>query len=140
MLDKAPIRPHDQTLRELLKNTRTIAVVGLSPKPVRDSHDVSAYIQRAGYRIIPVNPGQKEILGEKCYKDLGDIPHPVDMVNVFRRSEFIPPIAEAAIAIKAKSLWLQLGISHYEASTRAQAAGLVVVEDLCLKIEHKRLL
>ena len=139
-------RPADGTLKELLQNTRTIAVVGLSSKPQRDSHMVAAYMQRAGYRIIPVNPieaqkgAQSQILGQTCYPDLGSIPEPVDMVDVFRRSEFVPEVADQAIAIGAKSLWLQLGVRHDGAAQKAQQAGLVVVQDLCLKIEHARLL
>ena len=139
-------RPADGALKELLQNTRTIAVVGLSSKPQRDSHMVAAYMQRAGYRIIPVNPveakksAQSQILGQTCYPDLGSIPEPVDMVDVFRRSEFVPEVAEQAIAIGAKSLWLQLGVRHDGAAQKAQQAGLVVVQDLCLKIEHARLL
>lgn len=139
-------RPDDGALRELLQNTRTIAVVGLSNKPQRDSHLVAAYMQRAGYRIIPVNPieakkqAQNKILGQICYPDLGAIPEPVDMVDVFRRSEFVPQVAEQAMAVGAKSLWLQLGVRHDGAAAKARQAGLVVVQDLCLKVEHARLL
>lgn len=123
---------------EILKSCRTIAVVGLSSNKFRPSYDVSAYMQRAGYRIIPVNPQETEILGEQCYARLEDIPERVDCVNVFRRPEFVPEIADAAIAIGAKALWLQLGVVHDEAAERARAAGLLVVQDRCLLIEHRR--
>ncbi len=123
---------------EILNNCHVIAVVGLSSNKFRPSYDVSAYMQRAGYRIIPVNPLENQILGEKCYARLEDIPEPVDCVNVFRRPEFVPEIAEAAIAIGAKALWLQLDVVHDDAAERARAAGLMVVQDRCLLIEHRR--
>jgi predicted CoA-binding protein len=132
-------QPNDSVLKEVLQNTRTIAVVGLSNKPQRDSHMVASYMQKAGYKIIPVNPAVSDVLGETSYPDLEAIPETVDMVDVFRRSEFVAPIAEKAIAIGAKSLWLQLGVRHDEAAEKARQAGLVVVQDLCLKIEHARL-
>lgn len=132
--------PGDPETRGLLQKTRTIAVVGCSPKPQRDSHMVAAYMQDHGYRIIPVNPGQREILGQACYPNLEAIPEPVDMVDVFRRAEFVPEVARAAIKIGAKSLWLQLGIRHDQAAEEARQAGLTVHQDLCLKIEHGRLL
>ena len=116
-------------LRELLAATKTIAVVGASPKPERDSHKIATYLLDAGYRMIPVNPGQPEILGQKCYASLRDIPEPVDMVDLFRRAEDTPPIVEEAIAIKAKSVWFQLETTHDQAAARADAAGLVVVRD-----------
>ncbi len=123
---------------EILKSCRTIAVVGLSANKFRPSYDVSAYMQRAGYRIIPVNPQETEVLGEKCYARLEDIPEQVDCVNVFRRPEFVPGIADSAIAIGAKALWLQLDVMHDEAAERARAAGLMVVQNRCLLIEHRR--
>lgn len=123
---------------EILKSCRTIAVVGLSGNRFRPSYDVAAYMQAAGYRIIPVNPGESEILGERCYATLGEIPERVDCVNVFRRPEFVPEIVEAAIAIGAKAVWLQLEVVHAEAAERGRAAGLRVVEDRCLLIEHRR--
>lgn len=123
---------------EILKTCRTIAVVGLSANKFRPSYDVSAYMQRAGYKIIPVNPQETRILGEPCYARLEDIPEPVDCVNVFRRAEFVPEIADSAIAIGAKALWLQLDVVHDEAAERARAAGLLVVQDRCLLIEHRR--
>lgn len=123
-------------MKSLLQETKVIAVVGLSDKPSRPSYDVSRYMQAHGYKIIPVNPSCTEILGEKCYPDLKSIPVPVDMVNVFRKSEDCLPVAKAAVAIGAKSLWLQLGVINDEAHDFAQAHGLIVVMDKCLKIEH----
>ncbi len=117
---------------------KTIAVVGCSPKPERPSHYVSAYMQEQGYRIVPVNPGHKEILGETCYPDLASIPFPVDVVNVFRRpEEALEPIL-AAIAIKAKALWLQDGVYHEEGEAMARKAGLLVVSNDCLMRQRSR--
>ena len=124
---------------DLLKSTRTIAVVGLSPSPMRPSNGVSEYMKRVGYRIIPVNPNESAILGERSYATLEEIPEPVDMVNVFRRPEHVPAIVESAIRIGAKSLWLQEGVIHEEAAQRARDAGLEVVMDKCLLKEHRRL-
>ncbi len=129
----------DNTVREMLQEAKTIAVVGLSAKPQRDSHMVAAYLQKHGFRIIPVNPAESEILGETSYPDLEAIPEPVDIVDVFRRSEFVPEIARAAQAIGAKVLWLQLGVRHDQAADQARRAGLLVVQDRCLKVEHARL-
>src|ERR1041385_3093998 len=123
---------------ELLKSTRTIAVVGISSNPMRPSNGVSEYMKRAGYRIIPVNPNETEVLGEKCYARLEDIPEKIDMVNVFRRPEHVPEIVESAIRIGAKSLWLQEGVIHPRGAKRAQDAGLKVVMDKCLLKEHRR--
>ena len=123
-------------MKSLLQETKVIAVVGLSDKPSRPSYDVSRYMQAHGYQIIPVNPSCTEILGEKCYPDLKSIPVPVDMVNVFRKSEDCLPVAKDAVAIGAKSLWLQLGVINDEAHDFAQAHGLEVVMNKCLKIEH----
>lgn len=117
---------------------KTIAVVGLSPKPERASNDVSRYLMAQGYTIIPVNPGHEEILGLKCYPSLKDIPAPVDIVQVFRKAELTPPIAREAVEIGAKGLWLQLGISNKEAAEIAKAGSLHVVMDKCMKIEHGR--
>jgi predicted CoA-binding protein len=121
---------------QLFNRTRTIAVVGISDRPERPSHFVSLYMQQAGYRIIPVNPRYAEVLGQRCWPDLTSIPEPVDMVNVFRPSSDTPPIAREAIAIGAKSLWLQQGIFSLEAQEIALASGLQVVMDRCLKVEH----
>jgi predicted CoA-binding protein len=123
---------------QILVATKTIAVVGLSSNPMRASHDVAAYLKAAGYRIIPVNPNETEVLGEKAYARLEDIPEPVDIVDVFRRAEELPAVANSAIAIKAKVLWMQLGIENAAAAENARAAGLVVVENACLLVEHKQ--
>ena len=126
-------------IRSLLAAARTIAVIGCSADPGRDSHRVAAYLQRAGYRVIPVNPGFDELLGERCYRDLAAIPGEVeiDIVDVFRRSEHVPPVADQAIARGARALWLQLGITHPEAERGAAEAGLQVVSNRCLKVEHQ---
>lgn len=124
---------------ELLKKYRTIAVVGLSPNRMRPSNGVSAYMKAQGYRIIPVNPGHAEILGEKSYRRLEDIPEPVEIVNVFRRSEETGPVVDSAIAIGAKAVWLQEGISNDDAASRAAKAGLEFVQDLCILKEHSKL-
>lgn len=129
----------DNDLKRIFETVRTIAVVGCSPKPERPGHYVARYLQELGYRIIPVNPGQTEILGEKCYPSLRDIPEPVDMVDCFRRAEDIPPIVEDAIAIGAKVVWMQLGIVNNEAAARASSAGIEVVMDRCPKIDYPRL-
>ena len=127
------------TLRRILRDNRTIAVVGLSANWYRPSYFAAKYLQEHGYRVIPVNPLYDSILGEKCYKSLADIPEKVDVVDCFRRSEEIPALAGEAIAIRAKVLWMQLGVRSAEARRRAEAAGLEVVEDRCMKIEHGRL-
>jgi predicted CoA-binding protein len=128
------------SLRRILAESRTIAVVGLSQNWHRPSNFAAKYLKHHGYRIIPVNPAYDEVLGEKCYASLADIPEPVDVVDCFRRSEDIPPLAEQAIAIGAKVLWMQLGVINLEAAERARAAGLDVVMDRCIKIEHARLM
>ncbi|MBI3553739.1 MAG: CoA-binding protein [Elusimicrobia bacterium] len=117
---------------------KTIAVVGCSAKPERAGHYVPAYLQDHGYRIVPVNPGHKEILGQTCYKSLADIPFPVDVVEVFRNPAFVLPVIEAAIKIKAKALWLQDGVTHPEGERLATKAGLLVVSDDCLLRRHRR--
>lgn len=129
----------DSVLRRILENHKVIAMVGISPKEDRPSNGVARFLMARGYTVIPVNPGQTEILGQRCYPSLKDIPVKVDMVDVFRKSEDVPPIAEEAIAIGAKSLWLQLGIVNQEAAEKAAAAGLDVVMDRCPKIEIPRL-
>jgi predicted CoA-binding protein len=132
----------DDKIKDLLEQSRTIAVVGVSNKPERDSHRVAAYLQRAGYRMIPVNPVVEEVLGQRCYPDLASIPSEVevDIVDVFRRSDFVPGIVEEAIDRGAGAVWLQLGISHPDAERRAAEAGLEVVSNRCIKIEHGRLI
>ena len=125
-------------IADILSKYKTIAVVGLSSNPMRPSHEVSEYMQRAGYRIIPVNPNETEVLGERSYARLEDVPEGVDVVNVFRRPEEVPPVVESAIRVGAKVVWMQLGIEHEEAAEKARAAGLTVVEDACILIEHRR--
>lgn len=126
-------------IEDILKKKKTIAVVGLSPKAERDSHQVAAYLQFQGYRIIPVNPTVDEVLGEKSYPNLSSIPHPVDVVNLFRRSEEVLPLAKEAIDIGASVLWMQEGIINKEAAQKAREAGLEVVMDRCMLREHMRL-
>ena len=127
------------TLRRILKETRVIAVVGLSADWFRPSYFAAKYMQEHGYRVIPVNPKYPEILGEKCFPSLRDIHQPVDMVDVFRKTADVMPIAEDAIRIGAKVLWQQLGVRNEEAAAKARAAGLETVMDRCVKIEHGRL-
>ena len=127
------------SLRRILREHRTIAVVGLSANWYRPSFFAAKYMQERGYRVIPVNPQYEEVLGQKCYKSLRDIPEPVGIVDCFRRSEEIPALADDAIAIGAKVLWMQLGVTNAAARAKAEAAGLAVVEDRCVKIEHARL-
>jgi predicted CoA-binding protein len=123
---------------QILRGVKTIAVVGLSSNPMRPSYGVAEYLKTAGYRIIPVNPNETEVLGEKAYARLEDIPEQVDIVDVFRRAEEVPAVAESAIRIGARVLWMQLGIENGGAAEKARAAGLVVVENACLLVEHKR--
>jgi predicted CoA-binding protein len=126
-------------ISEILHTSRTIAVVGLSGKRYRPSYGVAEYLKRAGYRIIPVNPMETEVLGERCYPDLDSVPEPVDLVDIFRRSEFVPDIVEAAIRKGAKAVWMQEGVIHEAAAARAEAAGLAVVMDRCILKDHRRL-
>src|SRR4026208_727683 len=142
--------PHDQRrttmlpdneIKEILQRAHTIAVVGLSDRPERDSNGVARFFQRNGYRIIPVNPNLRGlVLGEQPYASLRDIPEHVDIVDIFRRSEYLPQIIEDAIAIGADVVWAQLGITNGAAAQRAQQAGLGVVMDRCMAIEHRRLM
>jgi predicted CoA-binding protein len=127
------------TLRRILRDTRVIAVVGLSADWYRPSYFAAKYMQEHGYRVIPVNPKYDSILGERCYKSLRDIPHPVDMVDVFRKTQDVAPIADDAVAIGAKVLWQQLGVKDEASAAKARAAGLDAVLDRCVKIEHGRL-
>ena len=124
---------------EILNFSRVVAVVGLSSKPGRPSYRVASYLKEQGYKIIPVNPGEKEISGELCYPDLASIPEPVDVVDIFRRSEDVPPIVEEAIRIGAKAVWMQEGVINEEAAARAREAGLGVVMDKCMRKEHLKL-
>ena len=127
-------------LRRILARSRTLAVVGLPAQWYRPSYFAAKYMQDHGYRIIPVNPRYDEVLGEKCFPDLRSIPEPVDLVDCFRKAGDIPPLADEAIAIGAKVLWMQLGIANEAAARRASAAGLDVVMNRCVKIEHARIL
>jgi len=125
-------------ITEILKSSRTIAVVGLSNRKFRPSYGVAEYLKSAGYRVIPVNPRATEILGEKCYPQLEDIPEKVDIVDIFRRSEFVPEIVDAAIAIGARAVWMQEGVIHADAAEKARQAGLVVAMNLCILKEHAK--
>ena len=127
------------TLRQLLEQTRAIAVVGLSPDELRPSHDVARYLQAQGYRIVPVNPRCTEVLGEQCFASLEEVPFPVDLVDVFRRTEEVASIARSAVVIGARGFWQQLGLVNAEADAIAVAAGLMSVMDRCIKIDHMRL-
>jgi predicted CoA-binding protein len=131
----------EAAIRKSLANCKTIAVVGLSPKPHRDSFRVAKYMQEHGFRIVPINPNAPEVLGEKAYASLTEaaMHERIDMVNCFRNSEDIPPIAAEAIAFGAKSLWLQIGVVNDAAAKQAADAGLVVVQNLCLMVEHRQL-
>jgi uncharacterized protein len=133
--------PSRDEIRALLQAARTIAVVGLSADPDRPSYGVASYLQREGYTIIPVNPKLVEpVLGEEPFGSLAEIGVPVDIVQIFRRSQFVPPVVEAAIAIGARAIWMQLGVVHAEAAERARAAGLQVVMDRCMAVDHRMLL
>lgn len=129
----------NRNIPDILKSMKNIAIVGLSNKPERTSNEVGSYIKKAGYTIFPVNPGYDTVLGEKCYASLTEIPEPVDIVNIFRRSEDIYPIVVEAIKIKAKVIWMQLGIENQKAARLANDAGLKVVMNRCIKIEHSNL-
>jgi hypothetical protein len=131
-------KPSSDPITDILRESKTVAVVGLSSNPARPSNHVAEYLQSVGYRIIPVNPNESEVMGAKAYARLEDIPEPVDVVEVFRRPEEVPPIADSAIAIGAKTLWLQQGITHPAAAEKARAAGLAVVQDACMLVEHKK--
>jgi predicted CoA-binding protein len=135
----AHLNPSDQALRELLSSSKTIAVVGASSDPARASNRVFAQLLAAGYTTIPVNPNESEVHGVKAYASLRDVPGPVDIVNVFRRPQFTPELADDAVAIGARSLWLQLGIMNETAGERAARGGLVVVMNRCIAIELNRL-
>jgi hypothetical protein len=128
------------TIPEILKSTHTIAVVGLSNNPMRPSNGVGEYLVRAGYRVIPVNPNETEVLGEKSYARLEDVPEKIDLVDVFRRPEFVPEIVESAIRIGAKTVWMQEEVVHDAAAERARSAGLNVVMDRCILKEHRKML
>ena len=124
-------------ITNLLQNSKTIAVVGISDNPMRPSYGVSEYMQQHGYRIIPVNPQIGEVLGEKCYATLSEIPDKIDILNVFRRPEFVPAIVEEAIRLKTPAIWMQEDVVHEEAAAKARAAGIFVVMDKCILKEHR---
>ena len=124
---------------DILRSAKVIAVVGLSGRRFRPSYGVSEYMQSAGYRIIPVNPNESEVLGEKAYSSLEEIPEPIDIVDIFRRPEFVPEFVDAAIRVGAKVIWMQEGVEHTEAAQKAAAAGLTVVMDRCILKEHRKL-
>jgi predicted CoA-binding protein len=123
---------------ELLKKYKTIAVVGLSSNPMRPSYGVTEYMQAAGYRIIPVNPNETKVLGEKSYARLEDVPEKIDIVDIFRRAENVPAVTDSAIRVGAKVVWMQLDIENEAAAEKARAAGLTVVEDACILVEHRK--
>ena len=126
-------------MANLLRSSHTIAVVGLSNKRWRPSYGVSEYMQRAGYRIIPVNPALGDVLGEKCYPDVDAVPESIDIVNIFRQPDAVPEIVDSAIRVGAKAVWMQEGVVHEKAAAKARAAGLIVVMDRCLLKEHRKL-
>ncbi|NTU57197.1 MAG: CoA-binding protein [Anaerolineales bacterium] len=130
---------HDRKMRDIFTSAKTIASVGLSSNPEKESYGVALYLKEQGYRIIPVNPTATEILGEKVYPNLSAIPEKVDVVQVFRKPEDVPPVVEEAIKIGAKVVWMQEGIVNYEAAQKAEEAGLQVVMDACMRATHKRL-
>lgn len=130
---------NDRTLREILSTAKTIASVGLSTSPAKESYGIVAYLKSQGYRIIPVNPTADEIQGEKAYPGLPAIPEKVDVVQLFRRSEDVPPFVDQAIQIGARVVWMQEGIRNDESARKAEAAGLIVVMDRCMRAEHIRL-
>lgn len=138
MPDNSFANEHD--IRQILETCKTIAVVGLSSKPYRASYGVSEYMQRQGYRIIPVNPEETQVLGEKAYPRLEDVPERIDVVDVFRRSEFVAPIVDSSIALGAKAIWMQEGVEDLAAAQKARDAGVLVVMDRCILKEHRRLL
>src|SRR6266404_5951698 len=131
-------RGDSDPITKILRENKNIAVVGLSSNPKRPSFGVTEYMQVAGYRIIPVNPNETEVLGEKSYARLEDVPEKIDIVNVFRRAEEVPPVVESAIRIGARVVWMQSGIANEEAAEKARAAGVTVIEDACILVEHRR--
>jgi uncharacterized protein len=136
-LERSNVSESD-AIAQILKSSKTIAVVGLSNRHMRPSYGVAQYLKSVGYQIIPVNPNETEVLGEKSYTRLQDVPVPVDIVDIFRRSEFVPEIADAAIQIGARCVWMQEGVVHAEAAERARRAGLFVVMGKCIFKEHSR--
>ena len=135
---KRPTVSESDAITEILQSSKTIAVVGLSNRRMRASYGVAQYLQSVGYRIIPVNPNETEVLGEKSYAHLKDIPGLIDIVDIFRRSEFVPEVVDAAIQIGARCVWMQEGVIHAEAAERARRAGLFVMVNSCILKEHVR--
>ncbi len=131
---------NDKEIKRILSDARTIAVVGASDKPWRDSNDIMRFLQRKGYRVFPVNPHLRTVLDQQCYATLKDVPEPIDIVDVFRRPDAVPAIVEDAIAVHAKTLWLQLGVIHDPAAQEAEKNGLKVIMDRCIAVDHRRLL
>lgn len=129
-----------EEIKAILQDYKVVAVVGLSPKPERPSFRVAHYLKEHGYRIVPVNPGQKEIMGEKCYPNLKEIPFPIEVVDIFRNVEAIPAIVDEAITIGAKVVWMQQGLVEPASAQKAREAGLQVVMDRCMKVDHAQLL
>jgi predicted CoA-binding protein len=134
------IKTNDSNLRELLSSARVIAVVGYSDKPHRTSYQIAQFLKRTGYKVYPVNPSVEMIDGERSYASLADVPEPIDIVNVFRRSEYLPEVVDDAIAVGAKAVWAQLGVYDEAAGRKAESAGLVTVMDACIKVEYNRLM
>lgn len=130
----------DATIKKILQESRTIAVVGASAKPWRDSNSIAEFLIREGYQVIPVNPRYEEVLDLKCYPDLKSMPQPVDIVDIFRNPEHVEEIVDDAIAVKAKTVWMQLGVVNQKAAKKAEAAGLNVVMDRCILVDHRRLM
>jgi predicted CoA-binding protein len=130
----------DDTVRQMLSDARVIAVIGYSDKPHRTSYQIAHYLKRAGYTIYAVNPSVEQIDGERSYPSLADVPEPIDIVNVFRRSEYLPGVVDEAIGVGAKAVWAQLGVYDPEAAQKADSAGLPMVMDVCIKVEHMRLM
>jgi predicted CoA-binding protein len=130
----------DDILREILANAKTIAVVGASQKPWRDSNSIAQFLMNRGYAVFPVNPKYDEVLGVTCYASLRDVPEQIDIVDVFRQSDAVPALVDEAIAVGAKTLWLQLGVVHEEAAHRAEQAGLNMVMDHCIAVAYRRLM
>ena len=130
----------DEELKKLLTETKTIAVVGASPKPWRDSGAIAEFLNKKGYKVFPVNPQYQEVLGMKCYPDLKSIPEKIDMVDIFRNPDDVEPVIDEAIAVGAKSIWMQLGVVNENAALKAEGAGLSVVMDRCIAVEHRALM
>jgi uncharacterized protein len=132
--------PNDETLKKILESARTIAMVGLSDNPSRDSHHVAEYLQHHGYRVIPVNPAVDEVLGEKAVATLNDLDQPVDLIDVFRRSDAVKEIVQSSLDISAPVIWTQLGVADEDAASLATEHGKTMIMDKCIKIEHARLI